>query len=71
MLRVQVQFVVASTFGRTVRNSLGKMANLREFSSLKLDKALIGGQWVPAISKKTFEVTNPANGKVKVIFFEK
>lgn len=36
----------------------------RTMSSLLCTKALIDGKWVSAISGDTFEVKNPANGKV-------
>lgn len=36
----------------------------RKMSSLLCSKALIDGKWVDASSGETFEVKNPANGKV-------
>ncbi len=36
----------------------------RKLFSLLRDKNFIGGKWVPAISGKTFPVTNPANDKI-------
>ncbi|GFR82852.1 succinate-semialdehyde dehydrogenase, mitochondrial-like [Elysia marginata] len=33
-------------------------------AGLQKDKAYVGGKWVTAKSGKTFEVTNPANGKI-------
>lgn len=36
----------------------------RSVSSLLCSKALIDGKWVSALSGDTFEVKNPANGKV-------
>lgn len=38
--------------------------NYRSMSSLLCHKALIDGNWVSAMSGDTFEVKNPANGKV-------
>ncbi|XP_048739146.1 succinate-semialdehyde dehydrogenase, mitochondrial-like isoform X2 [Ostrea edulis] len=36
----------------------------RAASSFVHDKAFVNGEWVPASSGKTFDVVNPANGKV-------
>ena len=33
-------------------------------ASLLREEAYIGGKWVPATTGKTFDVINPANGKV-------
>src|SRR5262245_55468935 len=43
----------------------GAWANTRHpFLDGKLKKMLIGGQWVEAVSGKTFESINPATGQV-------
>lgn len=44
--------------------SCSSVLQIRTMASLIKDKAFINGAWVSATSGKTFEVTNPVNGKV-------
>lgn len=61
---------IFSRFGTLLRHQ--KRANMSEMlkghglrcASFLHQKGYIGGQWVSAASGKTFEVTNPSNGKV-------
>lgn len=57
---VQSSFI---RFGLTCPNR-GSVLQIRTMASLIKDKAFINGAWVSATSGKTFEVTNPVNGKV-------
>lgn len=41
-----------------------KVSKMRGFSALVQTKALVNGNWIDSCSRQTFEVKNPANGKV-------
>lgn len=53
-----------SSFHKIMDNLAPPKAGARAASSFVFDKAFINGEWVAASSGKTFEVVNPANGKV-------
>ncbi|XP_062600035.1 glutarate-semialdehyde dehydrogenase-like, partial [Saccostrea cucullata] len=53
-----------SSFQKAMDNLAPPKPGARSASSFVCDKAFINGEWVAASSGKTFEVVNPANGKV-------
>lgn len=44
--------------------SAGRYCNIREMSSLLLNKSLVNGAWVSAASNKELAVLNPVNGVI-------
>ncbi|XP_062602225.1 glutarate-semialdehyde dehydrogenase-like [Saccostrea cucullata] len=55
---------VFSSFQKPMDNLAPPKPGARPASSFVCDKAFINGEWAAASSGKTFEVVNPANGKV-------